>query len=174
VSRRRLQRGSAKAQRHALPSAGAERAPLAIVREAPRVERLAYTRTQAAQALGIGRSTFIRRVLPFVETIEIGSGARLVPVDELQRFVAERRREARAARGPSARPGRKVGLPHEVIARIRAEHANGKSLREIADGLNADEVQTSQAGQWWPSTVRSILHRHVFNSDPVRTSADDN
>lgn len=60
-----------------------------VVREVGWVERLAYTQTQAAQALGISRSTFYRRILPFVETIEIGSGARLIPVDEVKRFVAE-------------------------------------------------------------------------------------
>jgi DNA-binding XRE family transcriptional regulator len=40
-----------------------------VVREAPFVERLAYTRSQAAEALGISRSTFTRHVLPFVETV---------------------------------------------------------------------------------------------------------
>ena len=52
-------------------------------------ERLAYTRTQAAAALGISRSTFNRRVLPSIETVEMPWGARLVPVDELKRLVAE-------------------------------------------------------------------------------------
>jgi transposase-like protein len=57
--------------------------PLEIVREAKRVERLAYTRTQAAEALGISRSTFNRRILPLVETVEMPWGARLIPVNEL-------------------------------------------------------------------------------------------
>ncbi len=48
-------------------------------REATRVERLAYTRTQAAEALGVSRSTFIRRVLPYVETVEMPWGAKLIP-----------------------------------------------------------------------------------------------
>src|SRR5262245_37424983 len=34
-----------------------------VARSAPFVERLAYTRSQAAEALGLSRSTFIRRVL---------------------------------------------------------------------------------------------------------------
>ncbi len=58
-----------------------------VVREATRVERLAYTRRQAAEPLGISASTFNRRVLPFIETLEMDWGTRLVPVDELERFA---------------------------------------------------------------------------------------
>lgn len=137
----------------------------AIIREATRVERLAYTRTQAAQALGISRSTFIRRVLPHIETIETGWGGRLVPVDEVERFVAQRRRNARAEQTP-ARPGRKPGLSSEVLTRIRDEHAIGRSLGDIARGLNADRIPTAQGGrQWWSSTVRAALIR----SSPTNT-----
>jgi Recombinase len=131
-----------------------------VIRKATYVERLAYTRAQAAAALGLSRSTFIRRVLPCVETIETGWGTQLVPVDELERFVTERRRKARAERRPPARPGRKIGLPPGVATRIRDENAEGKSLAEIARGLNRDGVPTSQGGrQWWPSTVRAVLVR---------------
>jgi hypothetical protein len=163
MSRRRLRRKE-KAHRHtSAPSPTAPNRP-AIIREATRVERLAYTRTQAAQALGISRSTFIRRVLPYIETIETGWGARLVPVDELERFLLERRRGACAGRRVAARPGRKPGLPSQLVARIGAEHAEGRSLGEIARALNADGVPTSQGGrQWWPSTVRAVLVR----SSPV-------
>jgi predicted DNA-binding protein (UPF0251 family) len=55
------------------------------------VERLAYTRTQAAEALGVSRSTFDRRVLPLRETIDMPWGTRLIPIDELERLVAEHR-----------------------------------------------------------------------------------
>lgn len=131
-----------------------------IVREATSVERLAYTRRQAAEALGISASTFNRRVLPFIETLEMDWGTRLVPVDELERFVAERRQKARAERAPPARPGRRAGLPPEVVGRVQHEHAKGRSLGEIARGLNTDGVETAQGGrQWWPSTVRAVLVR---------------
>lgn len=160
MSRRRLRRKTEKAQRHAPPRPGADD-PRVVVREATCVERLAYTRSQAAEALGISTSTFNRRVLPFIETVEIGWHTRLVPVDELERFADERRREARRTnRQPPARPGRKPGLPSEVVARIRDQHADGKSLSEIARELNAGGVATSQGGrQWWPSTVRAVLVR---------------
>lgn len=159
MSRRRLRRRTKKQQRHASPTSGpaAERV---VVREATRVERLAYTRTHAAQALGISTSTFNRRILPFIETVQMDWGTRLIPVDELERFLAERTQKARAERRQPARPGRKVGLPAEVVARIQGEHAQGKSFGEIARGLNTDRVRTSQGGrQWWPSTVRAVLVR---------------
>jgi DNA invertase Pin-like site-specific DNA recombinase len=160
VSRRRLRRKTEKTQRHAPRRTRADD-PDVVVRVATRVERLAYTRSQAAKALGISTSTFNRRVLPFIETVEMGWYTRLVPVDELERFAAERRREARRTkRRPPARPGRKPGLPSEVVARIRDQHAEGKSLSEIARELNADAVPTSQGGrQWWPSTVRAVIVR---------------
>jgi hypothetical protein len=123
------------------------------------VERLAYTRTQAAAALGISRSTFNRRVLPFVETVETGCGTRLIPVDEVERFIAERRRSARERPLP-ATPGRPRTLMAELVDRIAAEHASGKSLRQIARELNASRTPTAHGGtQWWPSTVRAILRR---------------
>ncbi len=165
MSRRRLRRRTEKAQRHAPPRTAADDGRV-IVREATRVVRLAYTRSQAAEALGISTSTFNRRVLPFIETLEMGWSTRLVPVDELERFAAERRREARTQPRPRARPGRKPGLPYEVVARIRDQHGRGKSLSEIARELNSDAVPTSQGGrQWWPSTVRAVL---VRPSPPTR------
>lgn len=123
------------------------------------MERLAYTRSQAAQAVGVSRSTFNRRVLPLVETVEMPWGARLVPVDELQRLLRERRRPARGA--TSARPrGRPTVVSDEVVRRIGAEYAAGKSLSQIARGLDADRVPPAHGGvRWWPSTVRGVLAR---------------
>jgi hypothetical protein len=133
--------------------------PRTVTRPAPTVERLAYTRSQAAEALGISRSTFIRRVLPYVETIELPWGARLIPVDELERLLAERRRPAKPRPAPTRR-GRPRQVPEQVVERVEAAHAAGRSLGEIARELNADSVPTAQGGsQWWPSTVRAVLNR---------------
>jgi hypothetical protein len=130
------------------------------VRQAETVERLAYTRTQAADALGVSRSTFIRRVLPLVETIDMPWGTKLIPVDELERVLDERRRQASAERQPVPRPGRKATVRAGVVGRIRAERLSGRSYGDIARGLNTDGVQTAQAGrQWWPSTVRAVFVR---------------
>jgi hypothetical protein len=158
VSRRRLRRRSEKAQRHALTSRPGS-APAAIVREATRVERLAYTRTQAAEALGISRSTFNRRVLPLIETLEMPWGARLVPVDELQRLLAEQRKPVHRQAQP-APPGRPAALAPEIADWIRTERAVGSSLARIARELNATGTPTAHGGaQWWPSTVRAVLRR---------------
>jgi DNA invertase Pin-like site-specific DNA recombinase len=158
VSRRRLRRSAAKARRQTPPpSVEAERV---VLREATRVERLAYTRTQAAAALGVSRSTFNRRVLPLVETVEMPWGARLIPVDELRRLTVERRRAARAEAQPATKPGRPPALTADIVERIRAEHAAGNSLGQIARQLTADHVPTAHGGkQWWPSTVQVVLRR---------------
>jgi hypothetical protein len=99
MSRRRLRRKAARAQRQtktrpspaaALPDpagptaewfrpAAVEAPSEVVVREAGHVERLAYTRTQAAEALGIGRSTFTQRVLPYIETVQTPWGTQADP-----------------------------------------------------------------------------------------------
>ena len=159
MSRRRRRRQTEKPKQPEPPEVAAF-AELAVFRQATRVKRLAYTRTQAAQALGISTSTFERRILPFIETVQMDWGKRFIPVDELERFLAARRQQARAEWRRPAPPGRKPGLPPEVVARIREERVQGKSLRRIAEDLNTDQVRTSQGGrQWWPSTVRAVLVR---------------
>jgi Recombinase len=158
VSHRR-RRKSEKAKRHAPSARPVSDAAAPRVRQAARVERLAYTRTQAAEALGISPTTFSRRVLPLLETIDMPWGSRLIPVDELERIVKERRRPARGS-APAAPPGRPTTLPDELARHIRAEHMKGKSLREIARELNASRTPTAHGGaQWWPSTVRAVLSR---------------
>jgi Recombinase/Bacterial regulatory protein, Fis family len=133
--------------------------PPGVVRRAPRVERLAYTRSQAAEALGVSRSTFTRRVLPYIETIEMPWGAQLIPTDELERLLAEHRQPAKPRPAPATR-GRPQQIPDQVVERIQAAHTAGRSLGEIARELNANGIPTAQGGrQWWPSTVRVVLTR---------------
>jgi hypothetical protein len=158
VSRRRDRRRNRTA--HPPIEAKPAAPPAAIVREAARVKRLAYTRTQAAAALGVSRSTFDRRVLPLIEAIEMPWGTSLVPVDELERLLAERRRPAQRRAMPHAPVGRRTAVPADIVERIRAEYVAGSSLGEIARRLAADRVPTARGGsQWWPSTVRAILRR---------------
>lgn len=158
MAKRRQRRKAEKERRHA-------DTPTAVLRardlEVPkRVKRLACTRKQAAQALGVSLATLDRRVIPAIETVRTEWGSRLIPFDELERYLAERRQEARAARRRPARPGRKPGLEPELVARIRGEYADGRTLGDIARRLNAGGVRTSQGGrQWWPSTVRAVLLR---------------
>jgi Recombinase len=175
MARRRLRRKSAKARRHVdplsalfegldesrpvKPAIEREAVPTTVVRAADVVVRLVYTRTQAAAALGLSPATFARRVMPLIEMVEMPWGTQLAPVDELERFVAERRRPAR----PRARAkpvGRRRTLPDDVVRRIAAEHDAGRSLGRIARGLDADRVPTAHGGaRWWPSTVRAVLNR---------------
>jgi hypothetical protein len=179
MSRRHLRRKT-KAQRHAkAPDPSAVRpdpfgltpesfyssAPVSVkparvaVREACDVERLAYTRSQAAEALGIGRSTFTQRVLPYLETIETPWGTTLIPADELQRVVLEWRRPGRPRGGAlPQRTGRPRTIAPDIVQRIRDASKAGLSLRQIADSLNADGTPTAHGGaRWWASTVRSVL-----------------
>jgi hypothetical protein len=129
-----------------------------VVRAATRVERLAYTRSQAADSLGISRST-LRRLLPYVETIELPWGASLIPVDELERLAAERRRVARPRLVPATR-GRPPAVAPEIVERILAMRAAGHSLARIAAELNTDGIPTAHGGaRWWASTVRGVLLR---------------
>jgi len=167
MSRHRQQRRAGKVRRHSAPvSTGgsprrpvaAEASPRVVVREVSYVERLAYTRSQAAEALGISRST-LRRLLPYIETIEMPWGGKLIPVDELQRLTVAWRRTARPRLEPATR-GRKPAVAPEVAKRIHDERSAGKSLRQIAASLNGDRISTGHGGaQWWPSTVRAILAR---------------
>jgi hypothetical protein len=127
---------------------------------ADRVERLAYTRAQAAEALGVSVATLDRRVVPVIATVETERGRRLIPVSELERYLTERTQQPRASRKPVRRAGRKPAVAPELVARIKTEHANGSSLGEIARRLNAEGAKTAQGGrQWWPSTVRSVVTR---------------
>jgi hypothetical protein len=129
------------------------------IRQAESVERLAYSIVQAAEALGINASTVSRSVVPFVETVELEGGRVLIPVDGLEGYLAERRRPVslRPQRAPVGRP---AAVPSDVAERIGTEHACGRTLGQIARGLDADRIPTAQGGRrWWPSSVRAILLR---------------
>jgi hypothetical protein len=168
MSRSRQQRRADKAHRHLQrtqePSRRADLAPAApapprvVVREVSHIERLAYTRSQAAEALGISRST-LRRLLPYIDTIELPWGTSLIPVDELERVAVERRRTARPRLEPATQ-GRKPAVPPEIAKRIHHERTAGKSFRQISVKLNAERIPTAHGGaRWWPSTVRAVLVR---------------
>jgi DNA invertase Pin-like site-specific DNA recombinase len=84
----------------------------------------------------------------------------LAAVAEFERQrIRERTREALAqVKAQGTRLGRPRQLSEEVVARVVTERGEGRTLRRIADGLNADEVPTAQGGrQGWPSTVAGVL-----------------
>jgi hypothetical protein len=122
-------------------------------------DRLAYTRKQAAEALGVSISTIDRRLVPAVNTVKTPWGQRLIPVAELERFLREHLEPPREP-GERGTPGRPPSLPRRVIERIRLEYASGRGLADIARALNDKGVPTAHGGrQWWPSTVRAVLVR---------------
>jgi hypothetical protein len=114
-------------------------------------------------------------MLPLIETIEMPWGTKLVPVDELERLVAECRRPARP-RSQAPTMGRRPVVSAELVSRIVADSQASKSLSQIARDLNADAVPTSHGGvQWWPSTVRVVLRgrtagRIVVGAKPPHTA----
>ena len=72
-------------------------APPGQLQEADETSRLAYSRKQAAEALGVSISTIDRRVVPSISTVKTPWGQRLIPALELDRFLHEKTR-----RGPTA------------------------------------------------------------------------
>lgn len=155
MANRRQRRRNDKEHRH---SPRSPTPPAPDVQLAERVERLAYTRQQAAKAIGVSLATLDRRIVPAIASVQTEWGARLIPVAELERYLVERKQAARVRRVTG--PGRKPGIPPEVVSRIRRRHVQGESLGEIARQLNTEHVSTAQGGrQWWPSTVRAVLVR---------------
>ncbi len=140
-------------------------APPGELREAHDVVRLAYSRKQAAEALGVSISTIDRHLVPTVSTVKTPWGQRLIPVAELERFVREHLEPGRGRATPCP-AGRRQTLPQNVVDRIRLEYARGRSLGEIATTLTTDRVPTAHDGRrWWPSTVRAILVRATKGSE---------
>ena len=78
-----------------------------------------------------------------------------------RRLIGERTRAALAVKkDQGVRLGRPPALDEKVRRWIRRERAAGRTLRAIADRLNADKVSTGHGGaRWHPSTVRFIVER---------------
>jgi hypothetical protein len=156
MSARRKRRRERQRRRHEQKPQGSWAAP-GELHEVDEVDRLAYSRKQAAEALGVSISTVDRRLVPAVNTVKTPWGQRLIPAAELEQFIQEHLEPAsgRPSQCPAGRPPR---LPQIVVDRIKLEYARGRSLGEIAKMLNTDGVPTAHGGrQWWPSTVRAVL-----------------
>lgn len=155
----RRKRARERGRRHQIAARRSASVRATELREAGAVEPLAYSRRQAAEALGVSISTIDRRVVPTIDTVRTPWGQRLIPVGELARFLREHLESGRpaAARRPAGRP---PSLPEPVVDRLRLEYTRGRSLGEIARALTADGVPTAHGGRrWWPSTVRAVLLR---------------
>jgi hypothetical protein len=147
--------GSRRQRREAAARRRGQQVPPAAPARAQRdVPRLSLSRAEAAQALGVSLRTLDRQVVPRIQTALLEDGTRLIPLAELERYLAERTKPARV---PIASSGRRA-IPEAVRARIRAERRAGFSYRQIAERLQAEGVPTAQSGRrWWASTVRGAL-----------------
>jgi hypothetical protein len=95
-----------------------------------------------------------------VEAVELPPERMLIPVDEVERLLGERRRLARERRKQTT-PGRPPVVTPGVVRPIRVERAAGKPLPEIAGDLNANGTPTATAAQWWPAMVRAVLRHKI-------------
>lgn len=159
MSAKRKKRRERKLLRHHRVEPKRIWAPPGELQEVEEPNRLAYSRKQAAEALGVSISTIDRHVVPSVHTVKTPWGQRLIPEAELERFLQDHLEPPREA-GERGTAGRPPSLPRQVVERIRLEYARGHGLAEIARALNDDGVPTAHGGrQWWPSTVRAVLVR---------------
>lgn len=80
-----------------------------------------------------------------------------------RRMIAQRTKDALAVRrAQGVRLGRPRRTPDHVVARVTRERAEGRSLRDIAAGLDADGVPTVMGGRCWhASTVAALAKAAV-------------
>jgi DNA invertase Pin-like site-specific DNA recombinase len=78
-----------------------------------------------------------------------------------RRLISQRTREALAVnRAKGVVLGRPPSVEDAIVRRIVRERKRGRSLRAIAESLNADGVPTGQGGkEWYPATMRSVALR---------------
>jgi DNA invertase Pin-like site-specific DNA recombinase len=78
-----------------------------------------------------------------------------------QRLISQRTREALAVkREQGVVLGRPPSVDEAVVRRIVRERRRGRSLRAIAESLNAAGVPTGQSGKrWYAATVRAVALR---------------
>ena len=101
---------------------------------------------------------------------ETTSGALFMPrsaaVRKAHRAADQGGPGSQARREPRPRRRADRHIPDEVVARIRPEYRAGATLSQVADGLTADGVPTSQGGRrWYASTISGVLKRH---GEPAR------
>src|SRR6266540_139286 len=162
-AKRKKRRERKLRERRAEPKPKLIWAPPGELQEVVEAERLAYSRKQAAEALGVSVSTVDRRLVPSMNTVKTPWGQRLIPVGELERFLREHLQLPREP-GERGAAGRPASLPRRVVEQIRLEYARGRGLAEIARALNEEGVPTAHGGrQWWPSTVRAVLIRSAVS-----------
>ena len=75
-----------------------------------------------------------------------------------RQIISERTKSALAvARKRGVRLGRKPGVSEETKNLIRFMRREGRSWREVAEGLTKAGIPTAQGGVWHASTVRRLV-----------------
>lgn len=81
-------------------------------------------------------------------------------------LISQRTAAAMAAlKAQGARLGRPRLLSAATAARIAAARAGGRSLRQIVDDLNAEEVPSATGGRWHLSTVVGTLRSLALDAE---------
>lgn len=84
-------------------------------------------------------------------------------IAERQRDVHKDRRERGIVWGKDMGPKNKT--PEEIRSRISSERSSGLSFRQIAEGLNRDQIPTQNRRKWHPTTVKNLLDSTQRPSD---------
>jgi len=86
-----------------------------------------------------------------------------------RRLIGQRTKDALAVKKrEGVKLGRPVAVDNAVAKRIVRERRRGRSLREIAEGLNEDKVGTAHGGdRWYASTVKAVLERSTVNGQSI-------
>lgn len=89
---------------------------------------------------------------------EMVAGVLLSAAQYERRLIGVRTKEGLAsAKARGVALGKPTEYPDEVLAKVRALHEDGYSLRRIALTLTEQGVKTSRGGSWYASSVRSVL-----------------
>jgi hypothetical protein len=125
-------------------------APPGELQEVDEPDRLAYTRKQAAEALGVSVSTIDRRVVPLLSTVKTPWGQRLIPRPELQRFLREHVEPPREP-GERGRAGRPPTLPRGSssgsVCSTRAGTASPRSLAPSTTTVSRPRTAAGSGGR---------------------------
>ena len=115
-------------------------------------------------------ATLDRRVVPVIETVVTEWGGRLIP----SRSSSAASPSEHSCHGPQrkrpGRSGRKASVSAELVERIRAERAQGKTLADIAR-LNVEGIRPAQDGRQRQFACATAERQHRSNRNCVTESA---
>lgn len=132
---------------------------------ASKVDRVARSTTDFARLLDRAEKRGWKVVVLDVDVDTTTAAGRLV-VEVVSaaaafesRRIGERVKAVHAQRrAQGKRAGQAPILPQKVRRQIARAREGGRSLRSIADELNAKGVATARDGRWHPSTVAHVVH----------------